>query len=453
MKYKLADIKIGVRQRIDMGDISELADSMRRLGQIHSIGLHPDGTLIWGMRRHLAAKELGWEEIEAVVRDGLNEADAQEIELEEDIRRKDRTWQEECLALSKLFSIKARQARKEGLSFGVREMAAYSGFGKSFVADYVFTIGSVLAREPKDVEIWDCANYSDALDKIRDRREKEAYLELMKRNTSATSAVATIDSSELKKAIAVLDKQEQKQAIAAGGSVHRVDTTLPTEPRVLTLRDRAMLYTQTFSHLGPPNTPMFYVTKDGREFIHSFWFVGGGNISSFYGSYQIEYLKRIQSLFPDCKGKRDVVHLFSGSIPICDDYTVVGLPDNDGHMPDVVCDAHNLSSGLGFSPRLIYADPPYSVEDSEHYNNAMVNRAKVLSECATVLQPGGFVVWIDQALPTFSNDELQFVGAIGYIRSTGNRFRIVSIFRKPLCQNTTSSNATLTTKSPNPTAS
>ena len=53
-----------------------------------------------------------------------------------------------------------------------------------------------------------------------------------------------------------------------------------------------------------------------------------------------------------------------------------------------------------------FADPPYSIEDSEHYANAMVDRKKVLSECAIVLRPGGYVVWIDQALPVFANEEL-----------------------------------------------
>lgn len=428
MKYKLADIKIGQRQRIDMGDISELADSMRRLGQIHSIGLHPDGTLIWGMRRHLAAKELGWEEIEAVVRDGLTESDAQEIELEEDIRRKERTWQEECVALAKLFSIKAKAARKEGKTFGVREMAQYSGFGKSFVADYVFTIGSVLAAEPRDEEVWGCANYSEALDLIRDRREKEAYQELVARQTAAKAAVA---------AMPVATSAKVAEAITAAGitsssPVQSPDKTSPLPIKVLSLRERSMAYSQAFSHLGPPNTPLFYINKDGKEFIHGFWFVGGGNISSFYGSYQIEYLKRINSLFPDVKGKTEIVHLFSGSIPCCDDYTVVGLPDADNNTPDIVADAHELSSHLPFQPFLIFADPPYSIEDSEHYADSMVNRAKVMSECAVVLKPGGYLVWIDQALPTFSNDELNLVGAIGYIRSTGNRFRMVTIFRKPL---------------------
>ena len=73
--------------------------------------------------------------------------------------------------------------------------------------------------------------------------------------------------------------------------------------------------------------------------------------------------------------------------------------------------------------QIIYADPPYSQEDSEHYKNSMVNRERVIQECALVLEPGGFLVWMDQALPVFSNNALKFIGNIAYIRSTGNRFR------------------------------
>ena len=436
MKYPIKNILIGNRQRQDMGDISELADSLRRLGQIHSIGVDDTGLLIWGMRRYLAASSLGWEEIEATVRTGLTVSDAQEIELEEDIRRKDRTWQEECIAVAKLFTIKARQARAAGQTFGIRDMATYTGFGKSFVADYVFTIGAVLAKEPRDEEIWACSTYSEALDKIRDRREKEAYQEMVSRREQGTKAleapVAPVTAAALETVAGSKLPTTVKDAIA--GLVQTADTTAPAAPvpmKRLSLRERAMLYSQSFAHLGPPNTPLFYINKDGREFIHGFWFVGGGNISSFYGSYQIEYLKRINSLFPDIKGKQEIVHLFSGSIPLCDEYTVVGLPDNDGHKPDIECDAEKLSSGLPFQPSLIFADPPYSVEDSEHYANAMVNRERVMSECSVVLKAGGYLVWIDQALPIFSNNELQLVGAIAYVRSTGNRFRVVTIFQKP----------------------
>jgi len=201
--------------------------------------------------------------------------------------------------------------------------------------------------------------------------------------------------------------------------------------RALTLQQRADLYNQAYAHLDSPNTPLTCFQRNGRPFIHGFWFVGGGNVSEFYGAYQTEYLNRIGTLFPDCRGGTETCHLFSGSLPGSPDYSRVGQDPTGKYHSDFEFDAHGLSSFLPFRPVLIYADPPYSAEDSEHYENSMVNRPRIIEECALVLRPGGFIVWMDQALPVFSNKRLEFVGAIGYVRSTGNRFRMVSLFRKP----------------------
>lgn len=197
-----------------------------------------------------------------------------------------------------------------------------------------------------------------------------------------------------------------------------------------TLQQRAEFYNQAYAHLDSPNTPCVVHQKKGRPFLTSYWFLGGGNISDFYGSYQTEYLNRITTLFPDCRGQKEVVHLFSGSMPPSPDYSRVGQDPTGQYKTDYEVDAHQLSSFLPFKPSLIYADPPYSKEDSEHYQNAMVNRPRIIEECSLVLTPGGYIVWMDQALPVFSNSRLQLVGGISYIRSTGNRFRVVSLFRK-----------------------
>jgi ParB-like chromosome segregation protein Spo0J len=417
MKILLSDIKIAPRQRRDFGDIGELAESMQLIGQIHNIGVNEDNVLIWGYRRYLAAKQLGWTEIEATRREGLSVVDEQEIELEEDIRRKNRSWQEECLAVAKLFRLKGARARKQGETWSVRDMSRYTGLNKNLVADYVYTISDALATSPKDEELWAAANFSEAMQVLRGRMESLAYAEIERRRKMQAVLPAKFTKD------GIIIEEEEK------GSVPVSDKT----PKLIgmthvSLRERAQLYNTAFEHLGPPNTPLFYVNKNDREFIHAFWFVGGGNISSLYGSYQVEYLKRVETLFPDAV---KVVHLFVGSLPPSPYYVRVGLPQGD-YKPDIECDAHQLSSKLPFKADLIYADPPYSVEDSEHYQNAMVNRERVISECAIVLEPGGFLVWLDQALPIFSNNDLQFVGAIAYIRSTANRFRVVSIFRKPM---------------------
>lgn len=430
MKIAIADIKIGPRQRIDLGDIPALAESMKRLGQIHNIGINEHNILIWGRRRLAAATLLGWTDIECVQKSGITDLDEQTLELEEDIKRKDRTWQEETVALAKLFALKSKQAREKGTPFGVREMGDYIGYSKDLVSQYVFNVAVPLLAEPRDKELWEQPNFFGALTLLRNRQEKESSVHVQIRHAKAQEAIAAMQSKGMVNLNAPFPKSP----------VDKVDTT-PLMPAklgmTLTLRERALLYNNAFKHLGPPNTDLFYINKNDREFLTGFWFVGGANISELYGSYQVEYLKRIETLFPDAV---KVIHLFVGSLPPSNRYLRVGLLQGDT-KPDIECDAHELSSKLPFKCDLIYADPPYSVEDSEHYQNSMVNRARVLDECAMVLNDNGMIVWIDQALPTFKNELLSFVGAIGYIRSTGNRFRSVSLFKKaqPKCKPDTQS--------------
>ncbi len=61
---KIKDIKIGKRYRKDMGDISELANSIKEQGLLQPVGINDNNELIFGQRRIKAAIFLGWEEIE-----------------------------------------------------------------------------------------------------------------------------------------------------------------------------------------------------------------------------------------------------------------------------------------------------------------------------------------------------------------------------------------------------
>lgn len=77
-------IKINGRARSDVGDIESLARSMRKLGQLQPIGVDADGVLVFGGRRLMAARSLGWAEIEARVID----CDALQAEHDENEIRK-----------------------------------------------------------------------------------------------------------------------------------------------------------------------------------------------------------------------------------------------------------------------------------------------------------------------------------------------------------------------------
>ena len=107
MKVKLTEIKIKEsRFREAMGEIEQLAVSIQRYGLLHPIVVDKELNLIAGERRLKAHEMLGLPEIEVRV---IEEADSlvkREIEIEENIRRKDFTWQEEVSAKRELDRIK-----------------------------------------------------------------------------------------------------------------------------------------------------------------------------------------------------------------------------------------------------------------------------------------------------------------------------------------------------------
>lgn len=108
MLVRCDDILVADRQRKEFTEIEILAESMQRLGQIQPIVL--DGmTLIAGERRLRAAKHNQWETIEAVQFNDLDELTRKEIEIEENIKRKDLNWWEVVEAV--LSYHEAREAR------------------------------------------------------------------------------------------------------------------------------------------------------------------------------------------------------------------------------------------------------------------------------------------------------------------------------------------------------
>ena len=165
-----------------------------------------------------------------------------------------------------------------------------------------------------------------------------------------------------------------------------------------------------------------------KGWIYGVWNIGACyKGTGYYGNYPHGYMDRISALFPD---KENILHLFSGSLPR-GDYTRFDIGLNPDAQYDVKGDAQELSEH--FEPNtfdIIYADPPYSQKDAENYNCKMPNRFKVVKECAKVLKPGGFLVWLDEVLPMYRKAEFKRFGEIMISRSTNHRVRAVFIFER-----------------------
>ena len=69
MLIPIEDIKVKKRIRKDKGDVSNLAESLKRFGQISPIVITKNNHLVAGERRLEAARSLGWRTINAVIAD------------------------------------------------------------------------------------------------------------------------------------------------------------------------------------------------------------------------------------------------------------------------------------------------------------------------------------------------------------------------------------------------
>lgn len=146
-----------------------------------------------------------------------------------------------------------------------------------------------------------------------------------------------------------------------------------------------------------------FIAEDGR--VVGTWIMGNDyrvkaddEGDKLYGGYPAGYLRRIKALFPE---KKRVLHLFSGQVDLDvmpGDTVDINLslalrhPPGGMHYTD---DAQTLERVPLPQYDLVLADPPYSVEDAEHYSTTMVKRNKVM-RALSACQSGAHIVWLDQ---------------------------------------------------------
>ncbi|MCK9428743.1 MAG: hypothetical protein M0R17_01880 [Candidatus Omnitrophica bacterium] len=206
-----------------------------------------------------------------------------------------------------------------------------------------------------------------------------------------------------------------------------------------TPQHRAMLYNDYFGSKWPDSRFMI-----SDRWISATWFIGNNykseskrnvNDEPFFGAYPRGYLKRVSCMFPDAV---NILHLFSGSLTeeqvhkdLLKHQLAFRVDGDHINMPDAVCEAEKVSNIIiPGSYDLIFADPPYSVEDAEHYGKCLVNKQKVLQECHKILKPGGSLLWMDQSPPIYAKKDWNFYGTISIYRSTNNRIRGVLMYEK-----------------------
>ena len=206
-KLPIKDIIIEARQRLDLGDIQDLADSIKRYGLIQPIIVNQANRLLAGERRLRAHQLLGLTEIDVCYKETLSDDYLHECEIEENVRRKSMSWQERTLAIETIHDLKKRRAALDGDKWGQRETAELIGLSSPCVVNYSLEIAKLLRSEldpltdkPKpDARFWSCDTFNDAW-RLRLRDEEDILLaELARRGAQSGSlegATLTISSSQ-----------------------------------------------------------------------------------------------------------------------------------------------------------------------------------------------------------------------------------------------------------------
>ena len=106
---KIDEIKVGERFREELGSLTSLKESIKEKGLIQPITVDEHYNLAAGQRRFEACKELGLKTIPCVIRRIEGELDLREIELFENIHRKDMEWAEKMRLTTRIHKLLTEQ--------------------------------------------------------------------------------------------------------------------------------------------------------------------------------------------------------------------------------------------------------------------------------------------------------------------------------------------------------
>lgn len=186
---KLDRIKVGDRLREDLGDVEALARSIRDNGLMQPIVLDDEGNLIAGGRRLTAFGLLASNKVESedpskfgsipfVKFGSLSPSKRRLLEIEENLRRKSMTWQEEVLGIYEYHRECEREAVKAHESWSQEATGQLLGMAQTSVS-LALRVAKELKK--KDSPLLKCENMREAVTAISMRALDEAAKEQLRR--------------------------------------------------------------------------------------------------------------------------------------------------------------------------------------------------------------------------------------------------------------------------------
>jgi ParB-like chromosome segregation protein Spo0J len=212
MTVDIEEIEMGERRREDYGDLAGLGASIRRYGLIHPIVVDEKNRLIAGGRRLEACRILGWAEVEVRDFGELTEAERREIELEENLRRKDLTPYEQAKEL-----VRKAERFERDLSSKIEETlptgrpSKYAVPKEEIAKAHSVSVGTLVNREQ-------LVATADAYPELKGPEWKQSYVLAFKENLeklpeqdrAAAVAMVMEDIVIPKKAVLMLDNLGEK---------------------------------------------------------------------------------------------------------------------------------------------------------------------------------------------------------------------------------------------------
>lgn len=183
------------RKEFEPVAMNELAETIGNKGLMHALVLReaPEGFVLVAGERRLKAIDLLWMiggklkhdgqiipegEIPYVTLGQLSALEAEEAELEENLHRKDLTWQESAAAMAKLHRIRSAQAQSQGRIHTVADTAMETK-GRSD-GSYQETVRQelIVARHLHNPEVAKASNTKEAFKILKRQEEQKKNVEL-----------------------------------------------------------------------------------------------------------------------------------------------------------------------------------------------------------------------------------------------------------------------------------
>jgi len=205
----LDNIIVEDRIRIDYGDLDGLKESLRQHGTIHPICIEPQPPfyrLIAGGRRLRALKELGHQYIYHgstyeparpgyVLGRELSEEQLAELELEENLRRKQMSWQEECLSVAKVHRLRVVRGNPDGGRWTREQTGRLMGISLGSVSNMLWVSDQLSNRASP---LWQMDGIVEALQWKLQHQQAELEAELARRQSESSKlfAASLVDDPE-----------------------------------------------------------------------------------------------------------------------------------------------------------------------------------------------------------------------------------------------------------------